>query len=435
MMCVWIAVCAAALSPVAPIFSADERAAIAAYWSVPGRCSSALPPAALKAGPWQVRLTPDASRWFWAYQRAVAGPGKPPPNFDVKATAPEWEKWVQAKLDRDRWSAQVVADTANASLTPTATSLASRSEPPVPGPAPRDLLEKVGNPPPFAAAVVPMQHIVTFDDGDRYAYTDHPAMRPRYAYYRSSQGAMDPGQPLRAMSDAELDPILARAGMNASEARAAKAVSRLEGGFDAVNTYDTGWVSIGFIQCITGERGDGSLMAVLASEKADDPTSYAQDFRRYGIDVSPEGKLVVVDPDTGAELTGNDAVRKVIDDKRLTACFQKAGRRSIAFRAAQVKVAKSHYWPADDRFTLTIGGVKVEGRVADIVRSEAGMATLFDRKVNRGSIAPFAEVVERVARARGCRSLSEIRKHEREIIAALKFRADFLQEPSLSKPD
>ena len=419
----------------APLFSPDERSAIVTYWTAPNRYAIGAPMEAATRGPWQVRLTPDASRWFWAYQRAVAGPGKPPPNADVKAS-PAWEKWVQAKLDYDRAAAQTTADAANRAVLPQLPAPTSQpvGTPSPPGPIPADLLAAVGNPPPFAAAVTPMRYVITFDDGDVYAFTDHAPMRPRYAYYRWDEGVMDAGTPVRNMSNAELDPIFATAGMTPSEARAAKAVSRLEGGFDAVNTYDTGWVSIGFIQFITGENGGGSLLAVLAREKADAPDAYQRDFRRFGVDVNADGVLVVVDPSTGAELVGNDAVRKVIEDKRLTACFQRAGRRSLEFRTAQVKVAKSHYWPADDRVKLIVNGQTIECAVKDLVRSEAGMATLFDRKVNRGTIAPFADVVSRVMTARGCRTPDDARKYEREIIAELKYRHDFLSESSLSQP-
>ncbi len=426
--------CLAAVAPAEPAFSPSERAAIIEYWRPPERYSIGAVPTAATAGPWQVRLTPDASRWFWAYQRAIVGPGKPPPNLDVKAAAPDWERWVQAKLDYDRWLAQKAADACNRAVLPAAEQKAPPT-PPAPGPIPADLLAKVGNPPPLAAPVVPLRYTVTFDDGDAYTYSDHAVMRPRYAYYRWDQGVMDVGKPLREMSDSELDPLFAAAGMTPSEARAAKAVSKLEGGFDAVNTYDTGWVSIGFIQCITGERGDGSLLEVLAAQKADSPDAFRADFRRYGLDVDAKGLLVAVDPETGAELTGNEAVRKVIEDKRLTACFQRAGRRSLAFRTAQVKVAKAHYWPAGDRFSVTVEGSKLEGVVSDVVKSEAGMATLFDRKVNRGSIAPFAEVLGRVMAAHGCKSVAEATRYEREIVAALKYRSDFLSDPTLSKPE
>ncbi len=75
----------------------------------------------------------------------------------------------------------------------------------------------------------------------------------------------------------------------------------MEGGFESVNTYDTGWVSIGFIQFITGERGTGSLMEVLACLKKDNPEEYDRYFRRFGIDFDDRGILVVVDPSTAAE--------------------------------------------------------------------------------------------------------------------------------------
>ena len=71
-------------------------------------------------------------------------------------------------------------------------------------------------------------------------------------------------------------------------------------------------------------------------------------FISLGIDVNAEALLVVMIPLTGVELTGADAVQKTIADKRLTAIWQRAGKRSMAFRVAQIKVAKSHYWPADD---------------------------------------------------------------------------------------
>ena len=417
---------------VTAVFSPQERAAIVAYWTMPGRYDIGAPPDAAAKGPWTVRLTPDASRWFWAYQRAVAGPGKPPPNTDVKA-APAWEKWVQAKLDFDRAQAQRAADAANRAVIP---GLAPSPVPevPAPGPIPPDLIEAVGNPPPFAAMVAPRRYTVVFDDGDTYAYVDHPVMRARYAYYRWDTGVMDAGTPVRQMRGSELDAIFAAAGMTASEARSCRAVSRLEGGFDAVNTYDTGWVSIGFIQCITGENGTGSLIGVLEREKADTPEAFQRDFRRFGIDVTEQGVLTVIDPSTGAELVGNEAVRKVIEDKRLTACFQKAGRRSLEFRTAQVKVAKSHYWPADDRVKISVNGQTLEFAVRDLIRSEAGMATLFDRKVNRGSSAPFADVVARIMTEKRCTSIADAARYEHEIVAALKYRTDFLADSTLSQP-
>ncbi len=148
---------------------------------------------------------------------------------------------------------------------------------------------------------MPLHYIVTFDDGDSYRYTDHVAMRPRYAYYRFPQGTVAYGPMLRDMSDRELGPLFAAAGLTPPEQRIARAVSRLEGGFETVNTYDTGFVSIGFIQFITAENGTGSLSDVLLRQKNDRPAEFEKDFRRFGIDVDAAARtLVVVDPSTGA---------------------------------------------------------------------------------------------------------------------------------------
>ncbi len=236
------------------------------------------------------------------------------------------------------------------------------------------------------------------------------------------------------MPDAELAALYQAAGMSESEGRVARAVSRLEGGFDAVNTYDTGYVSIGFIQFITYDDGKHSLLRVLEGQKRDAPEAFLRDFRRYGIEVNAEGTLVVVDPSSGAELVGPEAVLKVIEDKRLTAVFQRAGRRSREFRVAQIKAALSEYWPANDSVTVVVNGRTLVGRVSDIVRSEAGMATLFDRKVNTGKIAPFVEEVTKLMAERGLTSLDDVRKHERELIQKLKYRHDFLADSTLSQP-
>jgi hypothetical protein len=222
--------------------------------------------------------------------------------------------------------------------------------------------------------------------------------------------------------------------MSPSEQRIARAVSRLEGGFETINTYDTGYVSVGFIQFVTMETGRESLSEVLAWEKGNHADDYARDFHRLGVDVDEAGQLAVVDPATGAALVGPDAVLKVIEDKRLTAVFQRAGRHSRAFRVAQIRAAKAHYWPANDPVTVMVNGRPLSGTVSDVIRSEAGIATLFDRKVNRGTIAPFAEVVAGVMAAHGLASLPGAAAYEREIVAQLKYRADFLADRTLSQP-
>ena len=429
--------------PVAPpsLFSDDERAALVAYWAEPGRYTATAPPEAATAGPWQVRLTPEGSVWLLGYQKAVAAGVRLPPSVDARAAAgtpqEQWEAWVTARLARDRWDAARAADAANRIVLPNLPppAAAAAAPPPAPGPIPPSLLGACGNPPPLAYVVTPLVHSVRLDD-ETYAYPDNVRLRERYAYYRFPRGTVAYGPALRDMPDAELAGLFADAGYSPSEARVARAVSRLEGGFETVNTYDTGFVSIGFIQFVTLSTGKESLSEVLMQQKYADPEAYRRDFRRFGIDVAGDFTLTVVDPATGAELAGNAAVLKVVEDKRLTAVFQRAGRHSRAFRVAQIKIARQHYWPMYDPLSVTLtDGTKVEGRVIDVVRSEAGMATLFDRKVNRGSIAPFAETVAQVMAEKGLKTLEQARAHEREIVTRMKYRADFLADPALGQPE
>ncbi len=424
-----------------PVFSPEERSRVVALWSAAGRQTVSVAPSTKTKGVFQVRLTPEASNWFWRYQKALTGgAGKPPPTLDVKGTsgdAVSWETWVAAQVEHDRWKAQTDADRLNTEALPDWKPLAA-SEPPSPSAPPTSLVTQVGLPPPFAAAVAPRFYTITFPDGDVYTYETHPVMRPRYAYYRFDQGTVNYGLNLKDLPDAELDSLFARAGFSKGEQKVAKFVSRLEGGFDAINTYDTGFVSVGFLQFITAEDGTGSLASVLLQEKRDTPLLFQKDFRAYGIEVTPGGVLCVLDPETGAELTGADAVQKVIADKRLTAVFQKAGRRSTAFQTAQIGVAKAQYWPLEDSFTVNLNpadpATSLTCKVGDIIKSEAGMATLFDRKVNRGSVLPFPDVVKAVMTKYKLKSVSECCAYEREIVAALKYRSNFLAEAALTQP-
>ncbi len=421
---------------VATLFTPEERARLVTYWSAPGRCVTDLPPEAAKSGPWQVRLTVDGSRWFWNYHRAL-GLGKLAPTIET-LTSPEaqrWELWVSARVEQDRWQAQKAADAANELLGVRVVMAEAPAAPPEPGPIPADLLSAVGNPPAFATAATPMRSLIRFEDGEAFEYDTHVAVRPRYAHYRFAQGARHFGVRLRDMPAAELDALFNAAGLTPSEQRIARAVSLLEGGFEAVNTYDTGYVSIGFIQFITSENGRGSLARVLLREKTDRPDDFQRDFHAYGIDVAPDSVVTAVDPRTGAELTGPAAVSAMIEDKRLVAVFQRAGRRSTAFRVAQILTAKSGYWPTEDVIRVKVGDHELTGKVSDLIRSEAGIATLFDRKVNRGNVQPLAEVVGRVMMQRGLTTLAAAARYERQIIAEMKYREDFLSDPTLGQPE
>jgi hypothetical protein len=424
---------------VLPLFSETERVGVVTYWNQPGRYAVGMR-VGEKDGPLLVRLQPEGSVWLRAYNNA-SRPGsqgstekRATPLTDTE-TSKRWEAWVRAKLEYDRWFAQKTADAANSKLGASAAATpAADVAPPLPGVIPPDLYAAVGNPPPFYAAVLPRTYTVSFDDGQAITYSDNIALgNSRNPSYRFAQGVRSFGLRLRDWQPRELDELFSQAGLMPFEQKVMKAVSVLEGGFDSINTYDTGFVSVGFIQFASLGDGAGSLGAVLKQEKETRPAEFERDFRRFGIDVDAQGTMVVLDPQTGAEVRGAQANRMIIDDKRLIAVFERAGR-TRAFQTAQIQVAKRNYYPADDPVTVVVDGKEVVLKVSDLIRSEAGMATLFDRKVNTGKIDLLGTVVSNFLSERRLTRWEQVLPYERELIPRLRWRTDFLFDPSLAAP-
>jgi len=421
------------------LFTAEERDAVRAYWARPDRYTVKLPQDAMERGVWQVRLTTAGSQWLWNYQRGK----KILPGMDVVSNMSdeqkEWEKWVTARIERDRWQAHQLAIRANEEAIgkrlPAPDKTIPAQEPKDPGPIPAGLVSFVGNPPKFAQVVSPMQHEVVFDDVTIRYRDYHRPGSPRYAYYRYDAGVGDAGTQVKTMPKEQLDRYFEIAGVSDSEAKVMRAVSLLEGGFDSVNTYDTGYVSIGFIQFACLKEGGGSLGQMLLSMKTEAPAEFQRDFRQYGLDVTPEGLLAALDLETGTELIGPAAAQEIIEDKRHVAVFQRAGQKSEPFVAAQIKSAKRLYFPADDAITITAGDQTLTGKVTDIFRTEAGMATLMDRKVNTGKLDPLPALLNDLVAKVKPTSLADLAAYERDLIVALKYRKDYLVDATLSQPD
>ena len=76
----------------------------------------------------------------------------------------------------------------------------------------------------------------------------------------------------------------------------------------------------------------------------------------------------------------------------------------------------------------------ITGRVADIIASDAGLATLVDRLVNTGTIASFSDAVTEVAMKYNLSSLNDLKKAEYQIIEQMQYRRNFLAMASLGKP-
>jgi hypothetical protein len=422
------------------LFTAEERAAVVDFWSLPGRYSSRLPGDAEKNGPFQVRLTVAGSTWLREYNR-LRGMNKVPPTTNAQPQNEEqkdWQVWIDAKIERDRWKACQLAADANHRLTGHDCKFDDKtlpkSEPAEPGAAPAGLVAFAGDPPAFAEAVVPMQHEVSFPDGTKITMVDNVRMRKNYAYYRFEKGVASEGLTVKTMPEDKLARLCEKAGIGESELRVMKAVSMLEGGFDAINTYDTGFVSVGFIQFATLKDGGNSLGDFLKMYKADDPENFQKDFRAYGIDVTDDAKLACVDPATGVELTGEAAVRKTIEDKRLIAVFEYDGLKSDAYNAMQIRSAKAQFYPADDVLTLHVDGKTLTGKVGDIFKSEAGVATLMDRKVNTGRLEPLQSTLEQFAAANQITSFGDLAKYEYDLVGAMQYRRDYLLDNGLGQP-
>ncbi len=391
-------------------------------------------------GPWQLRITPEGSAWLWKYNKARGKSGHPTQNLsDKSGKFKHWEQWVDEKLDYDRWNALFTAYHANLHFIPPSRSGNMRKmeyKPPKhPGAAPSDLVAKLGNPPNFAVAVPPMLHKIRFSKKEINLQDTTNFSMSKFAYYRFSQGINSPGSSINKMTPEEIDALFNEAKVSNSEKKVLLAVASLEGGFDTINTYDTGYVSVGFMQFAAMKNGDGSLTRMLANYKKWYPSDYNMYIRRYGIDVLPNMQICTLDPSTGVILSGADAVQKIIDDKRLTAVFKHAGTESKYFKIAQIKSGLEGFYPINRKVTVTLSnGKSTEFRIGDVFKSEAGLATVMDKLLNTGRIDKVVRCINAVIAKHKIKSVNQIKNHEREIIKLSKYRKDFLQDSTLSKP-
>lgn len=397
---------------VAQMWTELEKDQIIKYWAPANRLVTA------STGKPGVRLTVEGSKWLWEYNR-LRGKAKSNPGLVPVATNPQeavWEKWIDARVAYDRWRAQ-----------PLATVVQD------PGPAPAELIELAGNPPPFASLVTPNKFVVNID-GQQYVYEDNLDMRPRFAYYRFTDGVRSFGTKLGTLPLPELNAILDSAGVDESGSRIFKAVSLLEGGFDSLNTYDTGFISVGFIQFAALAEGGHSLGQSLLQFKTDNPIEFGKDFRRFGIDVNSAGLIVALDTNTRTERVGGAANELVIKDKRLAAVFQRAGQFK-PYRVAQVKTAKRMYWPAKEKWSIKKpSGEVISGTLDEIIESEAAMAVFLDRKVNTGNLGFLNSVLQAIADEQQEYCIDVLKKFEGVVVEALWYRYNPNKDTILSKP-
>lgn len=140
-------------------------------------------------------------------------------------------------------------------------------------------------------------------------------------------------------------------GLTAQQARGLQYVSTHEGKFDAINSYDRGIFSYGFIQFVGAQAHGASLNRVLGSMKANAPSLFQRIFQRAGMDVE-NGAMTVLN-DVGRKLTGDPAWLYVQQNVVLCGPFIQAGFEPLLVRE-QLRMANELYIQPSLNFRLDV---------------------------------------------------------------------------------
>lgn len=203
-------------------------------------------------------------------------------------------------------------------------------------------------------------------------------------------------------------------GLSIPLARALKVVSENEGNFDAINSYDKAIFSYGFIQFAGG--AGGGLGAMLMIVKTKQPQVFQQMFARYGIDVQnavPRPIITCASPEQNRILSGDEACLYLKSNKQLTAAFIASGFHPSVILAQIESAVRGYVSPAlGMRTDLMLSGQLYTGvLLADIIRSEAGIATMIDLTVNQWIVRTasfFRQALEQIAAADGIRTPQQL---------------------------
>ncbi|MBT29576.1 MAG: hypothetical protein CMO01_07925, partial [Thalassobius sp.] len=278
-------------------------------------------------------------------------------------------------------------------------------------------------------------------------YTDytlvvpHPTQSGRYItsqfnnFVRSSYNEYYNGVGFRGNFMPEIPvSVFESLGLDENMALGLKYVSHHEGNFDAINTYDKANFSWGFIQ-FAGKGGNtnGSLSAVIATMKNNQPQLFAEFFEKVGIDVDiitrngeiHDGNLKVYDLHavTGKhETEGLDAEIALKSDKQLYGAFIRAAYHPQLYTAQLERAVIGYVRPALSITTdINTGGLNLSGIALNrIVSSPMGSALMVDLTVNQWinkTKEVFKSAIEKVAARRGVNTASGLQQlDEREIL-------------------
>jgi len=171
-------------------------------------------------------------------------------------------------------------------------------------------------------------------------------------------------------------------GISPSMVSTVRATSLNEGKLEAINSYDSAFLSFGMLQWTAGTGDDaGELAAFLGLVKDTDPNAFQTYFGRYGLDVSVSSAA----SPTGVLVLNGTALNHAGQKSQLRAapwCYRlwRAGHDDVVRRCelihAAARIQQFHQKEVAD---LT---------VADWLTSEYGIALVLDEHVNRPGHVP-----------------------------------------------
>jgi len=208
-------------------------------------------------------------------------------------------------------------------------------------------------------------------------------------------------------------------GLTSRQAAALEYVSSHEGKYDAINSYDGGIFSFGFIQFVGAVEHGGSLNRVLAGMKANAPARFAQVFQQVGID-SAAGNTTVLD-ESGRLLSGDEAWLYIQKTVPLYGAFIRAGFDPDLV-LEQLRAANDLYVQSalNFRLNLTLNGVKITvPRLRDILSSEGLLTAVIAIAINRGTgtMGRFVgEIMTTIAAAKNITTPEALRELDERLI-------------------
>jgi hypothetical protein len=195
-----------------------------------------------------------------------------------------------------------------------------------------------------------------------------------------------------------------------------------EGCFDAVNSYDKGIFSYGFIQ-FSGGMG-GSLNDFMLLLKIKYPDTFHERFGKYGIEVSegtPRAIISVLDTEENKTLTADAAWMYIMQNKPLTCAFIAAGSDMNVVSTQIEYIMYAYLNPAvNSLIDLTIGGTTHYGvPLHAIINSEMGVAAMVDLTIVmwvRKMSALFKQAIEEVAGELGMTSIDDVKNIDERVV-------------------